>query len=92
MTITSELVRAYAASYTADELKALISETSKKLAENPDMITNVNTAGGASYARQERVKLSELLTLYMQAYDYLTGANTQSDICQFASPIFLPHP
>lgn len=88
MTITQEMVRAYALAYDAEELKELIISTAKQLAENPDMIVSAATGGGASYTRQARIPLSDLLSLYEQAYAYLTGEDISGDLGQAARPVF----
>ena len=56
---------------------------------DPDMITSANAGGGASYSRQERIKIQELLELYQLALEYKqTGRiGQQSDLAQFVHPV-----
>lgn len=88
MTITPEMVRAIAANNTAAQLKTRIAELITDLAANPDRIVSVNT-GGASYTREARLTLSDMLTLYQRALDMLEGHDDITDYAQEARPVFL---
>lgn len=68
--ITADLIISIAASYTEDELKALIKQQLDKLAEN-NRVTSASTGAGASYSAAQETDTESLLRLYMAALNYL---------------------
>lgn len=87
MTYPPELIEAVAAAYTADEIKQQLSTWIIDLASNPDRIVSVNT-GGASYSREVRMSISDLIVVWQRALALLTGADDTNPYAQSARPIF----
>lgn len=74
MSTSAGLVKAFAVAYSEQELRAKITATARDAVENPNMITSASTGGGSSYAREERIKVTDLLELLEAALEYkLTG-------------------
>ena len=86
--VSSVQIRSVAATFSAVDLQNKIAALLEKMSD-PDMITSANAGGGASYSRQERIKIQELLELYQLALEYKqTGRiGQQSDIAQFVHPV-----
>lgn len=78
-----ELIEAFALAFTVAELQAKITSTAQQVAANPTLITSASTGGGSSYARVERVRVTDLLELYVAALRYkqtgeLSGGSAQA--------------
>lgn len=86
ITITESLVRAVATSYTADQLKQMITQTTQQLISDPTFITSAAAGGGTSYSRTERARLDQLIELYQRALDYQSG-NITSAYSSTATPV-----
>ncbi len=76
MTITTELIRATARTYSAEQLRKLIAAAVQQL-EQGDVITSANT-GGAGYTRQQRITPQEQIELWESALAYHEGRELDS--------------
>lgn len=87
MVISETIIRAFAAAYTLQQLEEMRSRALEELVENPNVLTSVNTGGGASYSQQERMTAQERIELLQRAIDYKTGKAHQGDVAQFGTPV-----
>lgn len=72
MTISTTIIRATAACYTAVELRAMLKSALEKL-ETGSVITQASTGAGTGYTRQITMTPKEAVELYQAAIDYKEG-------------------
>lgn len=72
MKITSTLVRAYAACYTAKELRDMLKDAMAKLATG-SIITAANTGSGTGYTRTLTMTPEQAVELYQLCLEYKEG-------------------
>lgn len=65
-----ELIEAFAVAFSVEQLRQKIVDTAQQVAANPTLITSASTGGGSSYARVERVRITDLLELYVAALKF----------------------
>lgn len=83
-----ELIEAFATAFTVQQLQEKITATAQQVAANPTLITSASTGGGTSYARIERVPVTELLALYVAALKYKETGELGSGSAQSFSVTF----
>ena len=81
MTITAQMIRAYASRYTREELLALRDKAMDAL-NSGSMITTASTGSGTSYTRTITMRAEDALALYQGALDLLDGTDTAGDWTQ----------
>lgn len=83
-----ELIEAFAVAFSVEQLRQKIVDTAQQVAANPTLITSASTGGGTSYARVERVPVTELLALYVAALKYKQTGELGSGSAQSFSVTF----
>ncbi|MBE6418978.1 MAG: hypothetical protein E7031_02485 [Akkermansiaceae bacterium] len=81
MTITAQMIRAYATRYTREELVVLRDKAMDAL-NTGSVITQVATGSGTSYTRTITLRAEDALALYQGALDLLDGTDTAADYTQ----------
>lgn len=81
MTITAQMIRAYATRYSREELVELRDKAIDAL-NTGSIITQAATGSGASYTRTITLKAEDALALYQGALDLVDGTDTASDYTQ----------
>lgn len=87
MVISETIIRAFADAYTLQQLQEMRAAALQDLVENPNLVTSVNTGGGASYSQQARMTAAERIELLQRAIDYKQGNAQQEDLAQFGTPV-----
>lgn len=82
MEISASLVKAMAAGFTEAELREKVAATAAEVAAHPTMITSASTGGGSSYARIERISVTDLLELLERALEYKVTGSLDSGAAQ----------
>lgn len=82
------VIKAIAETHSEAELSAAISRATHELTENPDLIVSASSGGGTSYARTERLRLTEQITLYSRALAYKQGDPSALDMSVSAQVVF----
>lgn len=83
-----ELIEAFATAFTVEQLQRKITTTAQQVAANPTLITSASTGGGSSYARVERVRITDLLELYVAALKFKQTGELGSGSAQSFSVTF----
>lgn len=81
MTITAQMIRAYATRYSREELVGLRDKAIDAL-NTGSMITQAATGSGASYTRTITLKAEDALALYQGALDLVDGTDIATDYTQ----------
>lgn len=81
MTITAQMIRAYATRYSREELVGLRDKAIDAL-NTGSMITQAATGIGASYTRTITLKAEDALALYQGALDLVDGTDIATDYTQ----------
>lgn len=81
MTITAQMIRAYATRYSREELVGLRDKAIDAL-NTGSVITQAATGSGASYTRTITLKAEDALALYQGALDLVDGTDIATDYTQ----------
>lgn len=81
MTITAQMIRAYATRYSREELVELRNKAIDAL-NTGSIITQAATGSGASYTRTITLKAEDALALYQGALDLVDGTDIATDYTQ----------
>lgn len=81
MTITAQMIRAYATRYSREELVGLRDKAIDAL-NTGSIITQAATGSGASYTRTITLKAEDALALYQGALDLVDGTDIATDYTQ----------
>lgn len=81
MTITAQMIRAYASRYSREELTSLRDKAMDAL-NTGSVITAAATGSGTSYTRTITLRPEDALALYQGALDLLDGTDPAADYTQ----------